>query len=425
VGAACQARLPEQDAFTPAGLARSADRYLSDAAFRRRALVDSLRSPDNGYSRLRLSQYGRGTSGWDLLPEWNPRTRPVSVAESASAPLPADTAPLWNGVRPRTDAEWIALGEKVFFGYPLRAEPALGTAIGAPEKAEALGLEHTADGVYPGILRFVDVDGTNQIGIACALCHSRVEGGRLVIGAARRRFDFGRLLVWHGEVTRRPRPAEEAARLLRWGPGRADITEDTDEDPVVIPFLFGLSAQSALTQGATLNHLGPVTLALRQETQLIEANHQRVRPPRELTWALSRFVYSLSPPARPAAPVDARAIARGESLFAAECERCHGNSVGGGRPVSARAIGTDQALAHGRARGTGMYRPPSLLRLADRAPYLHHGALATLDELLSPERLRADYRRGVLGPGPVPGHEYGTGLSTADRAALETYLRSM
>jgi mono/diheme cytochrome c family protein len=422
-GAACRAPLPPPEAFSPAALAADGERYLGDPAFRRRTLVESLENPSNGYSAQRLASYGLSDHGWDLLPEWTPRSQPVHAGERADAPLAADAAPLWDGRRPETVDGWVALGREVFFGYPLRAEPALGTALSDPARAQALGLEETAGGVYPGMRRFADVDGTVRIGITCALCHATVRSGALVVGAARRRFDFGRLLLWQSEVSASPMDPEMAARLQRWGPGRADITEDRDEDPVAIPDLWGLRGQSALTQGATLKHLGPVTLALRQETQLIEANHQRTRPPRELSWALALYVYSLAPPSdRPV--FDARELDRGRAIFQDGCQRCHDNASGGGAPVAAWLVGTDPALARGSARGTGLYRPPALIDLGEAGPYLHHGALASLDDLLRPDRLRADWRSGVLGPGPVPGHEYGLDLPNADRTALEHYLYS-
>ncbi|MEA2699649.1 MAG: hypothetical protein QOI66_3920 [Myxococcales bacterium] len=386
-------------------------------------MVASLQSPDNGYSRERLGAYGLATSGWDLLPVCNPRSQSVAAGESAATSLADDVQPLWNGQQPETLDAWVALGRQVFFGFPLRAEPALASALGAPDRAAAFGVEHTDDGTYPGVLRFQDVDGTTQIGIACALCHSTVRDGQLVVGAARRGFDLGGLLVWHGEVAHQPMDAAMAARLGRWGPGRADITLDRDEDPVAIPDLWGLQEQSALTQGATIRHTGPVALAMRQETQLIETNHQRIRPPRPLAWALALYLYSLSPPAR-STVVEGDDVSNGQAIFQATCQRCHDNPVGGGPPVPAALVGTDPALASGAARGTGLYRPPALIDLQHAAPYLHHGAIATLTELLTADRLRPDYQGGVRGPGPVVGHQYGFALSSSERTALEHYLVS-
>lgn len=69
--------------------------------------------------------------------------------------------------------------------------------------------------------------------------------------------------------------------------------------------------------------------------------------------------------------------------------------------MPADRVGTDRALANGGARGTGAYRPPALIRVANAAPYFHHGAVATLEELLSPERFQPNYTKGFLGPGPV------------------------
>jgi hypothetical protein len=65
------------------------------------------------------------------------------------------------------------------------------------------------------------------------------------------------------------------------------------------------------------------------------------------------------------------------------------------------------------------------VRVADAAPYLHHGAVRTLEDLLDPARLREGYYRGTLGPGPVPGHDYGTELPADERAALVEYLRTL
>ena len=380
-----------------------------------------MQNPDNGYSRQRLGAYGLGSTGWDVLPVWNPRSAAVAAGESATAPLAAEVQPLWNGVRPGSLDAWIALGRDAFFGFPLRAEPALASALAVPERAAAFGVERTTDGVYPGVLRFQDVDGTTQIGISCALCHSTMRDGQLVAGAARRGFDFGGLLLWHTEILHQPMEPSLAARLGRWGPGRADITLDRDEDPVAIPDLWGLQDQSALTQGATIRHTGPVALAIRQETQLIESNHQRARPPRELAWALALYIYSLSSPAHESS-YDSDEVSHGQAIFQSNCKRCHENRAGGGRPVAAAIVGTDAALATGAARGTGLYRPPALIDLGHAAPYLHHGAIATLTDLLSADRLRQDYRGGVPGPGPVVGHLYGLELSDSDRTALEHYL---
>lgn len=414
--------------FGEAWLLAQTERYLGSPAARRRALERSLRSPENLYSRLRLGAYGREVLGWDLLPEWNPRALPATratgealaagrgLAEVAGAP------PLWDGARPDTLAGWQALGRRVFFGYPLRAEVFAEHALARPEVGAAVGLTAAADGSVPGATVFVDVDGEARVGITCALCHVAIEGGEVVVGRARRDFDYGGMRLAYHRDTGAPLDPELARRMASWGPGRADITEDDDEDPVAIPDLWRLRELGALTQAATLRHaeLGedaPLALAIRQETQLLHANHERVRPPRELAWALALFLYSIEPPPLPARAIDP-AARRGAALFAAHCEGCHGDPGGSGAPVAAELVGTDPALARGTARGTGLYRPAPLHRIADAGPYLHHGVVPTLAELLDPARLRDDHRGGAQG------HAFGTELAAAERADLIAHLRT-
>ena len=211
--------------------------------------------------------------------------------------------------------------------------------------------------------------------------------------------------------------------MAGWGPGRADVTEDDDEDPVTIPDLWGLRAQTWLTQAGTIRHDSPLALAIRQETQLTDSNHALVRPPRALAWALAMYVYSLTPPASAEAP--SPLATRGSAVFKDHCGGCHNNAAYGGRAIAATAIGTSPALATGRGRGTGNYRVPPLVRVRDGSPYLHDGSVASLTELLSADRLEPGYTKGHLGPGPIPGHRAGTSLAEADRTALIAFLATL
>lgn len=404
-------------------------RFLADTGYRRAALERSLSNPDNVYSRVRLQAYGHGTRGWDRLPVWNPRSLPVTAALAARlarGELPeitTDTATLWDGVRPTTMAGWVALGERVFFAYPMRAEVFMEFALTRPSLADAVGLERTAAGDVPGLVLFQNVDGAPRVGITCAICHSAVRDGQLVAGAARRSFDYGRLRVAYFADTGEYVDPALAVRMAAWGPGRADVTEDDDEDPVTIPDLWGLREQPWLTQAGTIRHDSPIALAIRQETQLTDSNHALVRPPRELAWALAMYVYSLAPPA--ARGSSSPQATRGAAVFTEVCAGCHANAARGGRRIAVDVIGTHPGLATGRGRGTGSYRVPPLVRVGDGAPYLHDGSVASLDELLSPTRLEPGYSAGRLGPGPIPGHRAGTDLDAADRAALLAYLETL
>ncbi len=434
---ACRRAEPPRP-WSEAWLAGEADRYLGAVADRRAALEASLVNPDNVYSRQRLKAYGYETSGWDALPVWNPRSRPIDraaadeLARRVWPTLPAER--LWDGTRPTTQAAWVALGRRVFFEFPLRPEfavehvltpwsPTAELPADAAVQAAALGLERTPAGDVPGLVVFDDVDGKPRVGITCAICHTAVRDGVVVAGAARRGLDLGKLRLAYYRDTGTTVDPDLTRRMATWGPGRADVTEDDDEDPVAIPDLWGLRDQSFLTHAGTIRHIGPAALAIRQETQLLHASGLRVRPPRELAWALAMYLYSIEPP--PARPVtNAAVVARGAELFEVHCRLCHGSASGGGDPVAAELVGTDPSLAHGKARGTGRYRVTSLVRVADAAPYLHDGSVPTLALLLSSDRLEPGFTGGVRGPGPIRGHLYGIDLRVPDRDALIRYLES-
>ncbi len=420
---------PTRDAAQPepwsdAWILREGERFLQDTAYRRAALERSLVNPENLYSRQRLNSYGLGERRWDRLPQWNPWSVPITA--ELAAKLEHDEVPavpderLWDGVEPTTMQGWVALGRKVFFGYPMRAEVYMEWGLTRPAIADAVGVERSADGSVPGLVLFVDVDREVRVGITCAICHTSVQEGRVVEGSARRSFDYGRLRLEYFQDTGAWVDPRFAQRMATWGPGRADVTEDDDEDPVAIPDLWSLRKQRWLTQAGTIRHESPLALAIRQETQLTESNHAMVRPPRALAWALAMYVYSLEPPERPDA-----AHSLGAAVFDEHCGSCHSGEGYGGRVMPAAKIGTDPALATGRGRGTGTYRVPMLVRVADGAPYLHDGSVASLPELLLPARLAPEYAAGHLGPGPIPGHTAGTRLSPEDRAALLGFLRTL
>jgi mono/diheme cytochrome c family protein len=384
---------------------------------RRAALERSLASPENLYSRARLGAYARPRGGWDALPEWQPRAIPIDAALAAALArgerpeLAADRQPFVPAQRPETLAEWAAIGERVFFELPLRSEPFWESAIRDPARADALGIERATDGSFPGLVWMRDLDGRGVVGITCALCHSARSGDVLVAGRARRRLDYGRARIGFFEARRFPIDPRDRARWESWGPGRADVLEEEAEIPIAIPDLWGLREQRLLTQAGTLRHEDPLALAIRQETQYIQANHHHTRPPRVLMFALAMYLYSLTPPPARREAGDAGEREAGAVIFASECGRCHRSAIGSGELVPIAEIATDPELATGHARGTGGYRPAPLVRVADAAPYLHHGAVATLEDLLDPARSEQ-------------GHRFGMELAGDERARLLAYLRT-
>lgn len=401
-----------------------------ESASRHAALEASLTSHDNGYARTRLMSYALPDGGWDDLPEWNPlavpldRTQLARIERGEPVVLPDDAGRL--ATLPSSTTSWDAwrdLGERVFFDLPLRAEPALALALASPVQREALGVVADVEGALPGVVVFRSVEGRAEVGITCALCHSAREGDAIIAGRARRTLDFGRIRLAALE-RRGPVEARTTERYTSWGPGRADVLEHLSEVPIAIPDLWGLRRVRYFTQGGTLTHDSPLTLAIRQETQFIQANHLATRPPRSLVFALVVYLYSLTPPALRSNDASPEVRTMGALVFARECGRCHGDAVHSGDLVPVEEVGTHPELGTGRARGTGRYRPAPLIDVRDAAPYFHHGVVPSLEVLLSRERFAADYS-GVHDTGPIEGHAYGLDLTSDERSALMAHLETL
>jgi len=132
----------------------------------------------------------------------------------------------------------------------------------------------------------------------------------------------------------------------------------------------------------------------------------RARLPPIVALALATYLWSLAPAPPPAPRSDAER--HGASLFGDRCAGCHA----AGEPIAVERVGTDPVAAHSRDRGTGMYRPPSLRGVRDRALLLHDGSVRSLGELLDPARTTG-------------GHRFATSLSAADRSDLVAFLSTL
>jgi hypothetical protein len=179
-----------------------------------------------------------------------------------------------------------------------------------------------------------------------------------------------------------------------------------------------------LQRDGTVAHAGLVALAIRIETLVITSHDAVIRPPREVALALALYLDSLAdslPRREPASP-DERS---GRALFESHCTRCHVGVALSGAPIALDFIGTDPTLGRSLERGTGGYRVPSLHGVGDRGPLLHHGAIASLEELFDAARVTPDYSLGLHGAGAIAGHTFGLDFSPSDRAALLAYLRTL
>jgi mono/diheme cytochrome c family protein len=411
---ACAAPEPEAETEVRA--------YLDDIEHRRAVLERDLLRTNNDYARLRLERYAVA-GGWDELPERDPGSRALTRDEAAAlrdgAALEFDGAvatSLAPDEPPRTDAEWIELGRRVWFEYPfVRSDTLL--AVARAGRLEPLGVA-TWDERYVGVRVFLDEDGTVGLGPTCALCHASVAADGPSAVLSNRWLDLGgmRLLAQQGAV------ADEASseldsssvtQLEHLLPGRSDPLDDGRFTPYAFPDLGGIADIPYLHHTANWVNASISTLAIRVETVYTTGAGQRARIPRALAWAVAMYLRSLPPPT-PSVPADAAALAQGRAVFeAAGCSACHVPPLyTSERLVAIEEVGTDPAAGRSAARGTGYYRIPSLRGVGRKAPYLHHGGVRTLEALLDPARTE-------------PGHRYGLELDEGQRTALLAFLRAI
>lgn len=402
------------------------DAYLDDPRARRAELALSLVNPSNGYSQLRLLHYASGNGeDWDALPEWNPpfeRVMPAELDAPGGAALRVTHgAALSMDIDPHDHAALLALGEASFFGYPVQLEAQAGVALMSREAATDYGFWLDDARGAGGIVRVLLPDGTSSFANTCATCHASMLGGTsLVTGVGNERLDLGALLVDAAGVLN----PTVAAALLAWGPGRVDVTTADGTEPVRIPNLRPVRWLTHLHQDATLEQRDIVTLAIRLETLIITSQMEGVRPPRIVALALAEYVWSLADTLPTHAPSSAEQL-RGQSLFSETCAGCHALPGYTGPPVPLDVVGTDPKEGESPDRGTGMYRVPSLHGVGTRPLLLHDASLPSLDAMFDPARTQPGFTGATRGPGAVPGHSYGLGLSDADRAALLAFLRTL
>lgn len=351
VGCGAGEPAPLQD--TPA----AAKRYVEDGAFRRATLESQLVVTTNAYAFERLREYGRPS--WDALP-----IEPLAQGGDwpdmqAPSGLPA----------------LLTLGRRAFFEYPARVGAEFGPGL---------------DRGMPNAWRAPD--GSGRAVITCATCHTGPDG---VVGAPNTALDIGAI---YAEAFGTP----DEPTLLRWGPGRMDVTSDTADDPVRIADVRQVRHQRLLQSAGAVRQRSPVDLAIRLETLLITASGRRTRPPRATMAALAWWLHTLGSAANEdAAP----------AVFVDRCGRCHdpGGAYASALPIPVQDVGTAAAAAWSPGRGTGGYKAPSLIGVAERRPLFHDASQPGLDAVLDPDR-------------SAGGHLFTAGLTGEEVAQLRAFL---
>ena len=208
------------------------DDFLSDRAWRRDRLEETLWRPELPYAKKLLDNYGLERGGWDLLPVLDVMVAPVHgplEVEFEGTPVMAE--------RPESREEWLALGERVFWSMPMRRDAYLEWVVANPQVWDDVGLTRQEDGSLRGFVRYMDPRGRAKVGITCGLCH----GAQGEPGHADLDVDLGMARALYMNAR-----GLDAAPFDAWGPGRVDVTDDGITDATAIPNLWGASEQSQI-----------------------------------------------------------------------------------------------------------------------------------------------------------------------------------
>ncbi len=371
-----EALQPEED---PISLGK---RYISDPDFRRETLLKSVVDPWNGYSRLRIENYGPGLA-WESIPVWNPQIRPLrreSTQAFTSFPdIDFETI---------TESELKAFGKLAFERFPLVSDLQIRAFVNAPSE---IGLWETE--TIGGLVE-VDLASGIQVAKTCSTCHASAPESALIYGRANADFDFGRVIG------------------ARWGHGTMDVTPDGQANPTSVPDIRPIRFQKYLHWSATLKNSLPA-LAIRIETLFITSFSQRLRPPREVVFALAYFFWTLHETEQRKSVLDSQS-SNGAEIFEKHCSSCHFSNGETAPPMDLDVIGTSKEVGLSSSRGTGKYRIPSLFSVSSRGHFFHDGSLGKLADVLDPQRLEQ-----------TPGHRFGLDLSTTEKSDLLTFLDTL
>lgn len=439
-------------------------------------------------------------------PVYHPQQEPVGYFDKLLSAAPEI---LWDNEKHPpldTEADWRAAGAMIFempitFGSG-RLLPSMETSLfvrDAEWYAEH-SIPTTTDGVNPFFRYVVREPGKIEVGVlSCAMCHVRVMSDGTAVNGAQGNFPFSRVYATqvleqaaipdavrglernlYGVPWLSPDPqqglwstplADLAAAHASVPPGVVARHRSSPHSPVVVPDLFGVQSRNYLDRTGLQHHRGIQDLmryvALNQgmdglsqfgdfvpsgkdfSTRPDPVAYMFQRYSDEQLYALTKYVYSLSPPANPHSMGEL--VERGQQVFMANgCASCHrpdkeygsdrlvaapGFEVPSDHPeksrVMSRRVNTDPVLTLTTRRGTGFYKVPSLRSVWLRGPFEHNGSLATLEDWFDPKRLQDDYIptgwKGPLGTKTraVKGHPFGLQLKTDEKSALIAFLRSL
>jgi len=404
---------------------------------------------------------------------------------------------IFDSSKLRSQADWTKAGEMVF-DAPIQfvSDGTLYSEIRGMEWFVKNKVPVTSEGVMPFMRWVVREKGKVELGIlSCGQCHTRVMPDGTVIKGAQGNFPDDRAFGYEQRIAESKSKNKDAflKRLredIRRSYGAPWIKDDASARadrmsvselasvleaippgscarqgtsifyPAAIPDLIGVKDRIYLDSTGLVRQRSIADMmryaALNQGADEL-TQYDQFRPAGELPaastksrysdeqlYALSVYIYSLTPPDN---PNKFTALAqRGYEVFMTEaCDACHTpplytNNMLMPAPgfkadpltkdVLNIPVNTDPNLALNTRRGTGYYKVPSLKGVWYRGPFEHNGSVATLEDWFDLRRLRNDYApsgfRGFrVTTRAVKGHEFGLSLTGEERTALIAFLRTL
>lgn len=408
---------------------------------------------------------------------------------------------VFNPADLKTEADWIAAGE-MLFDHPIDTLGAIVSTEAVRDSAfyAFTKVPLTKDGIMPYARYVIGEKGQIRVGnLACGMCHTRVMPDGSALKGAQGNFP-GDMATAYGlknapeSVTQWLTKTLFAAPWVEGDPNSALAAKTKAEIltafesvpqgafgrqgtsilfPPQVQDLIGVKDRKYLDHGGLGRHrdIGDMMryIAMNQSLDFLNTysgfiplNKDGALPEpgairkgfgahdrysEEQLYAISRFVYALSPPVNPNKP--SAVSKKGELIFKEQgCVTCHTPPLFTNNMLTPAdgftipeehwskydifgiSVGTDPQYTTKTRRGTGYYKVPSLKGVWYRGPFFHNAWLASLEDVFDPARLRDDYvPTAFKNPGQtrhaVRGHEFGLDLPEKDRKALIAYLRTL
>ena len=302
--------------------------------------------------------------------------------------------------------EHIKLGKAIFFGWTQLNEEASSLVKVPRIKINADPYKYVKYGFLPRndkdcvvdegeAQRFSDptpivgvriqkgIDGEVRVGYSCAYCHTGRDpvDNKITAGLPSSTLMFGKLIAMAENI-----PEDLREQADRWPPGTSDLTfryfPDGIENPTAIMLARGTHGFRYWSSAGV-----PMPEYQRHSNAWINQGSPYMAP-LKVSIALCCYLNSL-PPLRNT-KVDLAKAARGRKVFGeARCYTCHSSWLG--MYTNQSTIPFDLIGSNGpptqRMKESGGIRVTPLLSIYATAPYLHDHSVATLDELLDPQRL--------------------------------------